>query len=77
MFSIPMLFFMASSVHLAQLATPVTDASILSKLSVFGLILLLAINGIKGKTGPLTTVKGVIHMGLLLTFVLYLGVDVL
>ena len=77
MFSIPMLFFMASSVHLAQLATPVTDASILSKLSVFGLILLLAINGIKGKTGPLTTVKGVIHMGLLLTLVLYLGVDVL
>jgi uncharacterized membrane protein len=77
LFSIPMLFFMASSVHLAQLAVPLSSASVLSKLVVFGLILLLAINGIKGKTGPLTTVKGVIHMGLLLTVVLYLGIDVL
>jgi uncharacterized membrane protein len=77
LFSIPMLFFMASSVHLAQLAIPLGSASILSKIVVFGLILLLAINGIKGKTGPITSVKGVIHMGLLLTLVLYLGVDVL
>jgi uncharacterized membrane protein len=77
LFSIPMLFFMASSVHLAQLAIPLGSASILSKIVVFGLILLLAINGIKGKTGPLTSVKGVIHMGLLLTLVLYLGIDLL
>jgi len=77
LFSIPMLFFMASSVHLAQLAKPIGSVSVLSKIVVFGLILLLAINGIKGKTGPMTTVKGVIHMGLLLTLVLYLGVDVL
>jgi len=77
LFSIPMLFFMASSVHLAQLATPVAQASTLSKISVFGLILLVAINGIKGKTGPMTTVRGVIHMGLLLTLVLYLGVNAL
>jgi uncharacterized membrane protein len=77
LFSIPMLFFMASSVHLAQLATPVTGASIVSLIAVFGLILALEINGIKGKTGPMTSVKGVIHMGVLLTLVLYLGVDVL
>jgi uncharacterized membrane protein len=77
LFSIPMLFFMASSVHLSQLATPVLSASILSLIVVFGLILLLEINAIKGKTGPITTVKGVIHMGLLLTLVLYLGVDLL
>jgi len=77
LFSIPMLFFMASSVHLAQLAIPIGSASIASKIVVFGLILLLAINGIKGKTGPMTSVKGVIHMGLLLTLVLYLGVDLL
>jgi uncharacterized membrane protein len=77
LFSIPMLFFMASSVHLAQLAIPLGSASILSKIVVFGLILLLAINGIKGKTGPITSVKGVIHMGLLLTLVLYLGIDLL
>jgi uncharacterized membrane protein len=75
LFSIPMLFFMASSVHLAQLATPVTSASVLSCLIVFGIIALLEINAIKGKTGPITTVKGVIHMGLLLTLVLYLAID--
>lgn len=77
LFSIPMLFFMASSVHLAQLAQPVKSASVLSLLVVFGLIVLLEINAIKGKTGPFTSVKGVIHMGLLLTLVLYLGIELL
>lgn len=77
LFSIPMLFFMASSVHLAQLATPVMNAGIVSLIAVFGLILALELNGIMGKTGPMTSVKGVIHMGVLLTLVLYLGVDVL
>jgi uncharacterized membrane protein len=77
LFSIPMLFFMASSVHLSQLATPIANAGILSLIVVFGIILLLEINALKGKTGPMTSVKGVIHMGLLLTLVLYLGVDLL
>jgi uncharacterized membrane protein len=77
LFSIPMLFFMASSVHLAQLSTPVMSASILSLIVVFGIILLLEINAIKGKTGPMTSVGGVIHMGVLLTLVLYLAVDLL
>ncbi len=77
LFSIPMLFFMASSVHLAQLSQPVMSASKLSLLAVFGLVVLLEINGIKGKTGPMTSVKGVIHMGLLLTLVLYLGIELL
>ena len=75
--SIPMLFFMASSIHLAQLATPVMNASIISLIVVFGIILALALNGLKGKTGPMTSVKGVIHMGLLLTLVLYLAIDLL
>ncbi len=77
LFSIPMLFFMASSVHLAQLATPVMNASIISLIVVFGIILALALNGLKGKTGPMTSVKGVIHMGFLLTLVLYLAIDLL
>ncbi len=77
LFSIPMLFFMASSVHLAQLATPVMNASIISLIVVFGIIVALALNGLKGKTGPMTSVKGVIHMGLLLTLVLYLAIDLL
>ncbi len=77
LFSIPMLFFMASSMHLRQLAEPVMSASIVSLAVVFGLILLLELNAIKGKTGPFTSVKGVIHMGLLLTLVLYLGIELL
>ncbi len=41
------------------------------------LILLLELNAIKGKLGPLTTVKGVIHCGLGLLVVLYGLVEVL
>ena len=63
--------------HLAQLGTPVTSASLLSLIVVFGVVSLLEINAIIGKTGPMTSVKGVIHMGVLLTLVLYLGVDLL
>jgi len=77
LFSIPMLFFMASSVHLAQLGKPITSAGILSLIVVFGIIALLEVNALVGKTGPITSVKGVFHMGLLLTLVLYLGVDLL
>jgi len=77
LFSIPMLFFMASSVHLAQISKPITDASILSLIVVFGLIALLEINAIKGKQGPMTSIVGVIHLGLVLTLLLYLGVDLL
>ena len=41
------------------------------------LILALEANAIKGKLGPLTTVKGVIHCGLGLLVVLYALVEVL
>jgi len=77
LFSIPLLFFMASSVHLAQIATPVMNAGALSLLVVFGIIALLEVNAIVGKPGPLASVVGVIHMGLVLTLVLYLGIDLL
>jgi len=77
LFSIPMLFFMASSVHLAQLGLPITGASLLSLVVVFGVIALLEVNALVGKTGPMTSVVGVIHMGVVLTLVLYLGVDLL
>ena len=36
-----------------------------------GLIVLLEINAIAGKQGPMTTVKGVIHMSLLLTVAIW------
>ena len=73
LFSIPMLFFMASSVHLAQLMT----ASTVAKAVSLAIVLALEVNAIVGKQGPMTSVKGVIHMGLLLTLVLYLVVDLL
>ncbi len=73
LFSIPMLFFMASSVHLAQLMTASTVAKVVS----LAIVLALEVNAIVGKQGPMTSVKGVIHMGLLLTLVLYLVVDLL
>lgn len=72
LFSIPMLFFMASSVHLGSLQENVHSISIASLAMIFGLIAVLQLNGIFGKTGPMTSVKGVIHGGVFLTVILYL-----
>jgi hypothetical protein len=36
-----------------------------------GLIVLLEINALAGKQGPMTSVKGVIHMSALLTLVIW------
>ncbi len=77
LFSIPMLFFMASSVHLGQLQSSIHSASAASLVSVYGLIAVLALNGIVGKTGPITSVKGVVGNSFLLTAVLYLLVDLI
>ena len=63
LFSGPMLLGMLASKHL-PLAGTTTGLYI-----AMGLIVLLEINAIMGKQGPMTTVKGVIHMSLLLTVV--------
>jgi uncharacterized membrane protein len=70
LFSIPMLFFMAASNHLT-IATSETSKFMLCAIINGIIILALTFNGIKGKTGPMTTVKGVVHMGFLLAIVLY------
>lgn len=75
LFSIPMLFFMASSVHLGQLQTPIQNIGLTAVVLEFGLILVLALNGVVGKTGPMTSVKGVISSGFVLTAILYLLVE--
>lgn len=77
LFSIPMLFFMASSVHLGQLQTSIHSESVVKLAAVFGLIAALALNGVFGKTGPITSIKGVIASGFVLTAVLYLLVELL
>ena len=69
LFSIPMLFFMGAASHL-----PVQMD--LSKVPMYFIVLLivvaaLQINGMKGKMGPMTTVKGVITSGFILTAVIY------
>ena len=77
LFSIPMLFFMASSVHLGQIQASILQASAASLVVVFGLIAVLALNGVVGKTGPFTSVKGVIGSGFMLTVILYLLVEMI
>lgn len=70
LFSIPLLFFMGASRHLGlgmeMDVSPYTAVGI-----VTAIILAIEVNAIKGKLGPLTTVKGVIHCGLGLLVVLY------
>jgi uncharacterized membrane protein len=77
LFSIPMLFFMASSIHLGQIQTSILQASAASLSVIFGLIAVLALNGVVGKPGQITSVKGVIHSGFLLTAVLYLLLEMI
>ena len=70
LFSIPMLFFMAAANHLT-ITTDETSNFMLCGILVGVVILALEFNALKGKTGPMTSVKGVIHMGFVLTAVLY------
>ncbi len=74
LFSIPMLFFMAAARHL-PVATA-SDSNYMG-LTIFAAIVILGIefNAIKGKTGVITTVKGVITWGFVLTAVLYGAVE--
>jgi uncharacterized membrane protein len=77
LFSIPMLFFMAASNHLGgNLVLPMSQTNLLELITVFGLIAALALNGLFGKTGPFTSVKGVISSGFVLTAVLYLFIEI-
>jgi uncharacterized membrane protein len=68
--SIPMLFYMASARHLIY---SVTDQS---KIGVYWALVAITVgaieyNAIFGKTGPITTIKGVITCGFVLTAIFY------
>ncbi|XOV87335.1 MAG: urate hydroxylase PuuD [Pseudomonadota bacterium] len=69
LFSLPMLFFMGSSAHMPN--GGVMNASMVSLGIIFGIIALLEANAIFGKQGPMTSIVGVVHLGLALTIVLY------
>ncbi len=76
LFSIPMLFFMGASRHLGlSIPEGFSPALVLGVVTL--LILALEFNAIKGKLGPLTTVKGVIHCGVGLLVVLYALIEAL
>ncbi len=75
LFSIPMLFLMASSRHLPQINQDIHSAGLLALATVFGLIALIEANAIFGKQGPMASVRGVIGLGFALTAVLYLMLE--
>ena len=76
MFSIPMLFFMGAASHLPIAVSETSSFAALAGLLVV-IIGALELNAIKGKTGPLTTIKGVITCGFALTAVLYVALEVI
>ena len=74
LFSIPMLFFMGASSHLPF---AVTETSQLTAMwAILGLIwAAIQFNAVKGKLGPITTIKGVIHCGFALTILMYVVME--
>lgn len=82
LFSLPMLFFMGASAHLSGIGrVPMSSSeggtSMLAIILTLAIILALQANAIKGKTGPMTSVVGVIHSGIGLGAVLLLIVEFL
>lgn len=75
MFSIPMLFFMGASTHLPISVNPEKGMGMALIISSI-IIAVLELNAVKGKKlGPLTKISGFVHMGLLLTVILYLVLE--
>ncbi len=70
MFSIPMLFFMGAASHL-NIHAPTSGDYMGALAACCVVIALLEANAIKGKLGPLASVRGVIHAGVGLTAVLF------
>lgn len=76
-FSIPLLFLMGAASHLPSQINPDYNGW---KLFAFVAIILgaLELNAIKGKTDnvKITSIMGVTHMGIILTAILYIGIEV-
>ena len=76
LFSIPMLLSMGAASHYPLNVTVETNFTVL--FWVLALIIgLIEINAVIGKPGPMTTVKGVITSGLVLTVILFGAIDLL
>ncbi len=68
--SMPMLFCMAGASHLPLGINPEKIGTYFIVIAI--LLAAIEFNALKGKTGPLTTIKGVIHSSVGLTVVVYL-----
>ena len=76
LFSLPLLFMMGAASHLP--ISIANETSVMKAMAATGaVILLLELNGLKGKLGPMTSVSGVIHCGIWLTVVLYGLIEVI
>jgi uncharacterized membrane protein len=76
LFSISMLFFMGAASHLGIAMDDNSNLSVLW-ITLVAIIAAIEFNAIKGKTGPMTTIKGVIQMGFALAALLYVLVEVM
>jgi uncharacterized membrane protein len=68
--SIPMLFFMGAASHLPLAVTPESKLGAIAAILIV-LWLILEGNAIKGKLGPMKSVRGVITSGFVLTGIIY------
>lgn len=75
LFSIPMLFFMVTAPHL-PIAMDLSN-KLTYYIALFIVVGLLQFNAMKGKLGPLATVKGVITCGFALAAFVYLMMEVI
>lgn len=78
LFSIPMLFMMGAASHLPSQVNPDYNGWKLA-IAILALLGLLELNALKGKTDNLkiTSIMGVTHMGVALTAILYVVIEVL
>lgn len=78
LFSLPMLFFMGAASHLPAQVNPEYNGKLLA-LVIILIVGLLELNALKGKTDTIkiTSIKGVTHMGILFTAILYVVIEVL
>lgn len=71
LFSAPMLYAMLASKHGMASGMMAMDFGDVGFGIALAIILLLEVNAVVGKTGPIASVKGVIHSSLLLTVVIF------
>lgn len=70
-FSIPLLFFMTGANHMPLMMHE--QSHLMAYAAIAGAMILgIQLNGMFGKTGPLTTIRGVISSGFVLTGIFYL-----